>query len=469
MRSKYRKLFIIGNGFDRWQGLPTSYDKFKEYYRKNIGSISKALNIETSTDHDGNIITPVELVFGDINSPKSLHEEFFWNFENNLALLDDQKLIKHFNKSRRGLYSLQETVVKAQRILQKAFGDWIAAIKISECESGYDFGNDSYFINFNYTDTLEKRFCVNKKNDYHIHGEATEPEELIFGHSTHPEMAFSELMEQKFISTLSGEKSKRLQGLYLIEDVLYNTDKHVQDNIDDLCEFMTLDGVHIEDFTDVYVLGHSFAEVDYDYFEFLIKATQAGCNFNELSFLCKVRNIGLENIDEDSLLEFIQLNLVYAFNHRRRALGIGNMRFPEIERIERFLFGQTGVYLNGDGAVHRLEELDAKAAEAVQKRYTMEQAARTKEVIEELCMLKGINELPADCCSVLKAAGHIDRHDKRNKDAVWHISYFSDQDKKRIEEVMKKAGGRNYTLYHGIDDCLAEFRKNEIVFKERGC
>lgn len=25
---------------------------------------------------------------------------------------------------------------------------------------------------------------------------------------------------------------------------LYETDEHVQDNIDDLCEFMTLDGVH---------------------------------------------------------------------------------------------------------------------------------------------------------------------------------------------------------------------------------
>ena len=37
----------------------------------------------------------------------------------------------------------------------------------------------------------------------------------------------------------------------------------MQDNIDELCEFMTLDGIHIEDFTDIYVLGHSFAEVDY--------------------------------------------------------------------------------------------------------------------------------------------------------------------------------------------------------------
>ncbi|MDY6245132.1 MAG: hypothetical protein SPL82_14885 [Lachnospiraceae bacterium] len=72
----------------------------------------------------------------------------------------------------------------------------------------------------------------------------------------------------------------------------------MQDNIDDLCEFMMLNSVHIEDFTDIYVLGHSLAEVDYEYFEFLVKATQAGCNFNELSALWKIKQLGLENLDE---------------------------------------------------------------------------------------------------------------------------------------------------------------------------
>ena len=200
------------------------------------------------------------------------------------------------------LDDLQETVDKAQKILQKAFGNWITSIEIPTAHPSYSFGDDSYFINFNYTDTLEKRFGVKEENDYHIHGEATDPEDIIFGHSSHPEMAFPELMEQKFITTFSGGKSKRLQGLYLLEAALYDTDKNVQDNIDDLCEFMTLDGVHIEDITDIYVLGHSLAEVDYEYFEFLVKAAQTGCDFNELSALWKVRNLGLENLDDDSLM-----------------------------------------------------------------------------------------------------------------------------------------------------------------------
>ena len=429
MNSKYKKLFIIGNGFDRWQGLPTSYDQFKEYYRKNIHAVAKKLHIKTRVNGAGTLITPVEMIFGHIFRPQALPEEFFWNFESSIALLDDQYIINYFKKSKRGLYKLQKTVRKAQQILQKLFCDWIKSIEIVPGDSGYKFDDSCYFINFNYTDTLVKRFGIDKNSDYHIHGEAEDPESIIFGHSTHPETAFQELMEQKFVRTLDGKKSRRLQGLYLIENALYETDKHVQDNIDELCEFMTLAGVHIEEITDIYVLGHSFSEPDYEYFEFLVKATQMNCDFNELSAFWKVQNLGLERLNEDDLLESIQLNIAYAAQHRKRVLKKDDLSFPKAEMIEKLLFGQTDVYTDGNGNIHKKDTLNAKTEAAVQKRFLIEQALRTKEVIEELCGLKGIRELPPDCFSILNAAAYMDGgHSPRNGNAKWHISYFSDED-----------------------------------------
>lgn len=459
MKSKYSKLFIIGNGFDRWQGLPTSYGQFKEYYKNNIHSIVKELRIKTTVSKDGSLITPVEMIYGDIFNPSSLSEDFFWNFESSTALLDDQKIVTYFKKTNIGLYNLQETVREALEILQKAFGGWIQSIEIEARDPGVRFDDSCYFINFNYTDTLEKRFGVDECNDYHIHGVAYYPESIIFGHSTHPETAFSELMEQNFGHNIDGKKSKRLQGLYLIESALYDTDKHVQDNIDDLCEFMAFDGVHIEDITDIYVLGHSFGEPDYEYFEFLVKATLVGCDFNELSALWKIRNIGLEEIDEDKLSEFIQLNIVYATQHRKRTMGKDDIHFPQAEMMERILFGQTGVYTDGDGIVHKNDERNEEAKAAVHKRFLVEQAVRTKEVIEELCMLKGVNELPPDCFSILKAADYIDGgHEPRANNAKWHISYYSDIDRKQIENVMQRTGCENYVLFQGIDECIKEFK-----------
>lgn len=95
-RSKYRNLIIIGNGFDRWQGLSTSYDQFKEYYRRHVRDVAKELHIKTTVNEAGALITPVEMIFGDIFSPTALTEEFFWNFESSIALLDDQNIINYF-------------------------------------------------------------------------------------------------------------------------------------------------------------------------------------------------------------------------------------------------------------------------------------------------------------------------------------------------------------------------------------
>ena len=33
---KYKNLIIIGNGFDRWQNLLTSYENFRLYYQDHI-------------------------------------------------------------------------------------------------------------------------------------------------------------------------------------------------------------------------------------------------------------------------------------------------------------------------------------------------------------------------------------------------------------------------------------------------
>lgn len=460
MRSQYRNLIIIGNGFDLWQGLNTSYDSFKEFYYKNVKHIVIELGIETSLNIEGKLITPVEMIYGDIFNPSELPSEFFWNFEANTALIDDQSIINYFNKTDTGLYELQETIQAAIEILQKAFSKWIQSIAIEPKESGYAFDDSCFFINFNYTDTLEKRFGVDNSNVYHIHGEATDPESILFGHSTHPEMAFPELMEQNLIRTLDGKKSLRLRGLYLAEDALYSTDKSIQDNIDDLCLNMGLQGVHIEDITDIYVLGHSFSDTDYEYIDFLVKNTQQGYDYNKSSALWKVQNLGFDSMSETELLEWIQLNILYATQHRNKALGKDNISFPKEEAIERSLFGKNNIITDGNGVVHDVEDVCDNAKEAVYKRFILEQAGRTKDVIEDLCLIKNNESLPSDCLSVLGAIDYIDGgHDPRLEDAKWHISYYSDEGKEQIEQVMSRTGCRRYELFSGIDGCIERFHK----------
>lgn len=128
--------------------------------------------------------------------------------------------------------------------------------------------------------------------------------------------------------------------------------------------------------------------------------------------------------------------------------------------IEEQLFGQKNVYTDGKGRIYDAGKESLNAREAVRKRFVMEQAARTKEVLEELCMLKNVKRLPDDCYSILGAADFIDGgHNKRTQNVKWHISYFSEEDKNQIEKVMKKVDFTDYELYKGIDRCIAAFRK----------
>ena len=93
----------------------------------------------------------------------------------------------------------------------------------------------------------------------------------------------------------------------------------------------------------------------------------------------------------------------------------------------------------------------------------MEQAARTKEVIEELCMMKGIKDIPSHCYSVMKVAEYIGEGCRtRIKDARWHLSYYSDQDKEQIESVMRRCGCTNYELFPSIEKCIEDFRIKQM-------
>lgn len=450
-RSKYKNLVIIGNGFDRWQNLPTSYDQFRQYYFVNVDKVISELGFSkhTISDDAGNekVVTAVEMIYGDPFDPNKLPDEFFWNFETALDKLDDQELNSYFGRSKQGLSNLKNLVKEAQKILRTLFCDWVATLDISKIDSGVHLPDNCYFINFNYTDTLEKRFGVDRRDDYHIHGSAKHPDSIIVGHSNHPETAFRELVDHHVSKPLRPGGLPRFEGLYAVEDALYQTDKHIEDNIDQLCKAMLQRGVHIEDFENIYVLGHSFGDPDLGYFEYLDKVTRCGCDYDSLSAAQRLNTdllalIGYssEEVAEPILMKLIQLNIEYATHRRNRVFPDKPSLYPELDKMDE----ENGITYS-----------EADAAEAVRQRFLFEQAGRTHEVLKELAKTSGLEDVPEGCHSVLGFADFLDMgHDQRRRNATWHISYFSPEDKKRIKNVMKMLGQKRFLLYPSIDACI---------------
>ena len=72
--------------------------------------------------------------------------------------IDDQQINNFFG--REGIRDIPKCADNVQRILKELFREWVMSIRISEKKSVYEFGDNVLFVNFNYTDTLLKRFGV---------------------------------------------------------------------------------------------------------------------------------------------------------------------------------------------------------------------------------------------------------------------------------------------------------------------
>lgn len=269
------KLFIIGNGFDLWCGLPTSLSSFKKYYYENRDSIMKNLNVKYHEIYNDcgkfeKLLTDVEFIYENPFSLKELDEEFWSNFEEEMGNIDVDSINFFFGKEDDELEELQESAENAKLILTETFALWIKSIHTEMKTSEFVFNESCEFLNFNYTYTLQKYFDVPYESVYYIHGEADDKESIIFGHDSHPEPP----------PFLAYELGGRFQGLYYIECLLYETDKHIDENLEMYITYLSLKGIMPKDIKDVYVLGHSFGTVDFKYFKFLVSATKESARWH---------------------------------------------------------------------------------------------------------------------------------------------------------------------------------------------
>lgn len=248
------------------------------------------------------------------------------------------------------------------------------------------------FINFNYTDTLHKCMGVKEELEYHIHGEADDSESIIFGHNEHPQEP------EEMLYQLGG----RFRGLYYVDNILYETDKHCADNVQTLIMFLALHGMMKEEIKDIYVLGQSMSPVDLEYFAFLMDATKVESE-------AKAREkVEVEAIDD------LHNRLQYVIN----TVGYGDQASEE-------------------------------ETEVIERRYRLEQDARHDFFQKEFFNMIGKKKKKAECVEVKP----------REIDAKWHISYYGDKDKAWKEIVMREFGCTNYELLGSIDECIERFRK----------
>lgn len=275
-------LYIIGNGFDMYHGLNTSYQSFGFYLKEKHSQIFEY------------IVTYYGLPY-----LEDISEKYYeWNnFEQALADLDYETVlddnsdflpnISSDDFKDRDWHALEQvmgTMVNDLTInLFIEFKNFIRAVHfpIKTNNELVNLNNDSLFLTFNYTDTLERYYSIETHKILYIHNKANSYETLILGHGVDSESfnTLEEKMPQGLNIEEQDEWRQRMDDSY---DFSYDSGRNAilryfsksfkptKDLILENEEFFK----SLKNIKNVIILGQSVSEVDQPYFKKVIDSIE---------------------------------------------------------------------------------------------------------------------------------------------------------------------------------------------------
>lgn len=239
-------LWIIGNGFDKYHGLPTGYNDFVQYLL-NHGKEHLAVFLEVLLDRNLLKSLKGQNRNAAIDSLRSAHragESYLWSdFETNLGSIYHAQI----NCVRDMFNTNGQFWIRYVCECKKQFAKWANSIDKMHAERKIDiryFEDEDLFLSFNYTSFLEKLYNISPQRVLHIHGTANNERSIVVGHGHRP------------------QKANHSEDVY---DFLCQTYKNTTRIIDNNKDFFNQ--LHcIKEPCNVYVVGCSMSPVDHAYF-----------------------------------------------------------------------------------------------------------------------------------------------------------------------------------------------------------
>lgn len=239
-------LVILGNGFDIWHRLPTSYKNFYNQYGDSLEEHTHYFDDFCESDKEW---ANFEESLGTFNQD---------SFHDNAAC---QPSLEELGDDPTRLYGFEDeiTIKKDELVgdITNAFNKWICSVDVNEATRLIDLSESFRFINFNYTTTLQDVYGIPENNILHIHGKVRR--NIVFGHGrgNNSSERVQEVDEPWF------EESQRdVSSVYGVfhkpVDEILERHKHQIEGYGDV--------------TDIVVIGHSINDIDIPYFECISNA-----------------------------------------------------------------------------------------------------------------------------------------------------------------------------------------------------
>ncbi|EKB07804.1 bacteriophage abortive infection AbiH family protein [Myroides odoratimimus] len=268
------KLYIIGNGFDLHHYLKTSYNDFANYLRKNHNDIYSILESYVSyPTSDKDLWSRFEENLANLDAEEILseHSDTLPNYASDDFRDRDRYVFpdimeEHFQKLTSGLFSAFEEFIQQ---VEYPYYSWEHKIEIDK---------EATFLTFNYTNTLERLYSIDKFRIIYIHNSVFySAGEIILGHGIDPET-----FDEKKPEPPDDLDSEELEDWYNRNDNYdYSYDegkqnlmryfkatyKPTKEIINRYSTFFS----NLKTVEKIFVYGHSISSVDLPYFEEIVR------------------------------------------------------------------------------------------------------------------------------------------------------------------------------------------------------
>lgn len=274
-----KHLYIIGNGFDIHTGLATRYADFQLWLENNYPFIYE--NMQAVYDMDAEWWNDFEVQLGSLDINKFV-SKFTPSAKPTNEIIARAKRKREFEERYNIPPSLHFDSYCAKRlnglldVLQYCFEKWVDNCQKSITAPKYIHieKEDSFFINFNYTDVLEMLYKIPEERVLHIHGRSSKHERLIYGHNA-------------FLLGTSMNNDK--------EQVSFELSKYHKNPYEHVYKHQELQEI-LKDVEYVHIYGFSFSAVDEDYMDWF---------FNNVSATSQWEVSWFSNEDKNRMDKFI--------------------------------------------------------------------------------------------------------------------------------------------------------------------
>lgn len=288
-------LFVIGNGFDLDHNLKTSYKDFKEYLKNQCGDFDESRfgYISFKEMPKGDIVVDeTDILANLIHGIDQVSNEFWSNLEEELAnvIFDDFFEQKYpldedgdedfWKKS----YINNDNSIffkELAKTLLNKLKEWILSIKYENVIPKDEIINliknkECIFLNFNYTETLEKFYG---QTCYHIHGKIGD-DKLQFGHNDE-----NDYTDELVASYLGAE-----DNIQTVKNIWFKNTALILKNNSSFFEELKKKNIN-----EIYFYGFSFGKVDLVYIQEIIK------NIDSENCTCYLRNFDSEEVKKQKI------------------------------------------------------------------------------------------------------------------------------------------------------------------------